>query len=870
MRVKTNSTSAFGAVKTIRLGARFSVFGMVLLLSLLVLPVNNDKNVNAATGTAVSSNTSLTISNINDIASLDLTPNSVAGTFASSNVDGAAVFSVTTDNYAGYTLSIAASDDEGKLTNNDLANNVTYYIDSIDSATSASSFSSNTWGFKPSKYVDNNTVVDNTGNDAVFLPAPTTEATLLDRTTTSSNSNEYTISLGVKADFSTHAGSYSNTFTLITVANPTIVSISYNKNTEDNVTNMPANQTDEILTTNFTLRNNVPVREHYSFTGWCSTQPTTTNGTDTCSTTIYNPNGDGTNLSYGIDQTASNVATLYAMWQIDTFTQTTRYRYENANGTFGDWITAEEVVLNYGENYSWDQDDVTDFDARIFEDNGVAEYIVEDDNTNDITFMRQYYTCNKYYKKQKADGTYEDPVFDGSEQIKKGNWCTYTKSGEAGYEAVKKETMDPNYGDIINNTINYNRQTFTISFNKQGDITSVEGGGTYRWGEIVELTAVKPENSSCRTYGGTEWWTNNAPGGFVENNGATTASNLNVVHYEVGLGNALIGVLANHTDHKQTIRFSSPNGDTIKFDGTDYHDGDSTQVYCGTYNIVGTVTEQPEQDRIYLQDITPATCPTTKTKVYDRRDNESYYIQKLADGNCWLLDNLRLDSATTATLTTTNTNMSPVYNFTLPESWPINSGYSFAVSEEPRITTNFKNDGLAPWWQADKGTFGSDGYRLDTTYAVEGSTTIAFAEVSRVGVYYNYCAATAGTWCVDSDYNHPEGFVGDGKIYDICPAGWRMPTGGSGVGEYAELRAKYDTSDDFVDATNTRLASGMVNGVNTQWHVRGVGFYWSSSPYQNIYAYYLATWADGGSGDAFHGREVGHAVRCMMKTPTEP
>ena len=33
-------------------------------------------------------------------------------------------------------------------------------------------------------------------------------------------------------------------------------------------------------------------------------------------------------------------------------------------------------------------------------------------------------------------------------------------------------------------------------------------------------------------------------------------------------------------------------------------------------------------------------CPDYRIQVKDARDNNSYYIQKLADNNCWMLTNL--------------------------------------------------------------------------------------------------------------------------------------------------------------------------------------------------------------------------------------
>ena len=42
----------------------------------------------------------------------------------------------------------------------------------------------------------------------------------------------------------------------------------------------------------------------------------------------------------------------------------------------------------------------------------------------------------------------------------------------------------------------------------------------------------------------------------------------------------------------------------------------------------------------YIQAVTSSNCPTTRTMVVDARDNHTYWIQKLADGRCWMLTNL--------------------------------------------------------------------------------------------------------------------------------------------------------------------------------------------------------------------------------------
>ncbi|MBR5939156.1 hypothetical protein IKZ77_01225, partial [Candidatus Saccharibacteria bacterium] len=171
--------------------------------------------------------------------------------------------------------------------------------------------------------------------------------------------------------------------------------------------------------------------------------------------------------------------------------------------------------------------------------------------------------------------------------------------------------------------------------------------------------------------------------------------------------------------------------------------------YTNVINFVVVVNGPPATTiatATYMQDVSSKSdggCPTelptnTAFQLTDLRDGEVYNIAKLADGNCWLLDNLRLDLTTTRNLTTTNTNITA--DWTAPtdiETWS-------ATYNAPKINASSKNT-------VDTGGF----------------------DAGKYGVYYNFCAATAGTYCLTDDAS-PES-----ATQDICPFGWRLPTGGS-------------------------------------------------------------------------------------------
>lgn len=256
---------------------------------------------------------SITVSIDDSTIDLNVAPTG-QGAFSKSNTT---TIGVSTTNYTGYTLSIAAQEGDNPTA---LVNGSSSLV-SIENAITESQFKAldstaynNQWGYLPSKY--------NSENNNSFLPSPSTEGDTLDITSVANTTvNEYEITLGARVDTTASLGSYSNVFLVEAVANATPYTIIFDDNV---VGSMPADIASETTGTTVTLPSNVPTREGYTFIGWCSTTPTTsatTTGitTDTCSGTTYHASG-----SLTLDQEGgSNDYHLYAMWQeltLQTFT----------------------------------------------------------------------------------------------------------------------------------------------------------------------------------------------------------------------------------------------------------------------------------------------------------------------------------------------------------------------------------------------------------------------------------------------------------------------------------------------------------------------------------------------------------------------
>ena len=195
-----------------------------------------------------------------------------------------------------------------------------------------------------------------------------------------------------------------------------------------------------------------------------------------------------------------------------------------------------------------------------------------------------------------------------------------------------------------------------------------------------------------------------------------------------------------------TIKSSSTtaNGETFKLNIASKID---YLQPSGTYNIALNIKMLPNMIQEYMQDITPEMCTEDPSIVMDKRDGQSYTIKRLA-GTCWMIDNLKFID-TEMDSTTTN----------------IESKYT---PENPYITTYYDSDGVEG--------YSSDGHCTGNYQDLSGASMIYAcmhkgqnAYSSGETVWYNYAAATAGT----ITGNAPNL---TNAQYDICPAGWRLPT----------------------------------------------------------------------------------------------
>ena len=257
----------------------------------------------------------------------------------------------------------------------------------------------------------------------------------------------------------------------------------------------------------------------------------------------------------------------------------------------------------------------------------------------------------------------------------------------------------------------------------------------------------------------------------------------------------------------------------------DYADNWTTTFVMG--NSDGTLTANASYVTTEMQNLSSSNCTTTASHVRDNRDDHVYTIQRLADGKCWMIDNLDLGrTELTVDLTSSNTNLTDTVTASTFNGWKKTSGSASYTSGE-FIPIN--------------------GY--DPTSKTPYSTL------------YNYCVTSAGTICADEDSNT------ENATSDICPAGWRLPAGGY----YGEFRALYNLPDYNtyakmrapITSGGAAFASAGYFRDSIPQQTRFYGDYWSSTRSNGSCMYILDLNSGVYPNASGYRRYLGHSVRCI-------
>ena len=261
------------------------------------------------------------------------------------------------------------------------------------------------------------------------------------------------------------------------------------------------------------------------------------------------------------------------------------------------------------------------------------------------------------------------------------------------------------------------------------------------------------------------------------------------------------------------------------------------------------------------------------TALKDSRDNNVYAVAKLADGNCWMIENLRLDN--TPELTSANTHN---------PSLPLNNSWFYKNQQGALTTSNHLSATSDPtstnpdtaWCATDSSDCDDQSmlYTGNTTDFIANTSSTQYSNIYSYGNYYNWYSATAGHGKYGDSYG--SGYIAPG---DICPAGWHLPTGGSTSAEFGVLdiamggtgayQSTSEASNRWRTYPNNFIYSGYIYSSSVTSRSSS-GDYWSSSAFSRYDAHHLTL----GSGFVYPGifsagdtKYQGRMVRCIAGIP---
>lgn len=270
--------------------------------------------------------------------------------------------------------------------------------------------------------------------------------------------------------------------------------------------------------------------------------------------------------------------------------------------------------------------------------------------------------------------------------------------------------------------------------------------------------------------------------------------------------------------------------------GDDYYVSYQSFSSGARYAISTAPGKGPITDSAIMQTVTDASCPLARTRVVDARDNNTYWIQKMADNRCWMLTNLAYGGGGTDTYK----DVKSIQNGTAETTQTYNLP-RFYVSANANPTSGSTNPSTA-----------TDGGASNPQY----------------GYHYNWCAAMGAQIGTSACFNGASPLP-DSSV-TICPSGWRLPIGGTGEAEIFVLNQAINNgvlnSDANLRSEWLHQRAGYWNGTYTA--VGGSGYYWHGTQGANFGAFRTTVSSStlnigGGTNGGGSTKYYGFSVRCI-------
>ena len=193
----------------------------------------------------------------------------------------------------------------------------------------------------------------------------------------------------------------------------------------------------------------------------------------------------------------------------------------------------------------------------------------------------------------------------------------------------------------------------------------------------------------------------------------------------------------------------------------------------------------------------------------DTRDNNTYTVSKLADGKCWMTQNLRIAGKTLT-----------------PADSDVRNNYVLPVSSLGATSMDW------------------DGVYIDAQYGGHYSIEVMIAE----------------------DYD----ISGNNYTHSICPKNWRLPSTNASDSHFQVLYNNYNSSTALSSSPINLTLAGYIYGSDLENTNRGeAGYYWSSTPahylsFSRFSETSVDVAADFNSYDV-DGDYYGRSIRCVAR-----
>ena len=514
-----------------------------------------------------------------------------------------------------------------------------------------------------------------------------------------------------------------------------------------------------------TLKNNTFVKTDCVFAGWSEDQDATV-GTYENQGSFTAPSEPGTTTLYAIWRVKPTVhfdgngATSGTMndqvFEFNTAANLRANYFTRTNYTFLGWSTdPDAVVATFLDKASYtvptDRDEITlyaiwkkkfviHYDSNGGEEGTMTDQIVEWTSPS-TTLKMSTFTKPKYY----VDGWNTDK--DADEAIY-DDGGTFTLPTDGTMEVTLYAIWKPAYtvhfvgGDDVEGEM--------ISYNWDSD--EIDGEATTMMKRVGKTGMLIAPNYSKEGYGFAGW-----------SEDPDAASKIN------------------NTSNKPIVYGPNENITlTSSFASTATEEGD-LDLYA-----VWLPAETEYTLQTFDKTAFEAAYPNKKViALRDERDNNVYAVAKIAGGYWWMMENLRLNFAdSNTTITAVNTNN--------PSSTFLNQVRSFKGRTDYQ---NFFKECTAQ----NASCFDTVSFSVDNVirkYNPHYGPTPPLSNINRkpnqswysYGVYYNWYTAVAGTLGTYSNNSYE--IPADGKPQtasgDICPSGWKLPTGGT-YGDYNDM-----------------------------------------------------------------------------------